>query len=57
LAAVCRQASADFPQAPMTAQLFSSLKKSGIEEAERIIGGWLQVSPPVKEGLEEEGCP
>ena len=67
LAAVCRQASADFPQALMTAQLFSSLKKSGIEEAERIIGAWLTASPPAEEGrdsdvcdwtgLGEEGCP
>src|SRR5690606_26171653 len=25
----------------ITVQLFSSLKKSGVEEAERVIGGWL----------------
>ena len=25
----------------MTVQLFSSLKKTGIEEAERVVGGWL----------------
>lgn len=27
---------------PMTAQLFSSLKKTGIEEAEKVIAGWLE---------------
>jgi GTP-binding protein len=26
---------------PITAQLFSSLKKTGLEEAESVIGGWL----------------
>jgi len=34
--------------APITAQLFSSLKKTGIEEAADIIGGWL--SNPVAMG-------
>jgi GTP-binding protein len=28
-----------------TAQLFSSLKKSGIEEAEAVLGGWLGMTP------------
>lgn len=27
---------------PITAQLFSSLKKTGIEEAEKVIAGWLE---------------
>ena len=29
----------------VTVQLFSSLKKSGVEEAEAVIGGWLQGEP------------
>lgn len=32
----------DFPQ--ITVQLFSSLKKSGIEETERVVGSWLQLA-------------
>lgn len=56
LAAACRLASADFPAVAMTIQLFSSLKKTGIEEAERIIGGWLTVSPPEKEGRDSDVC-
>jgi GTP-binding protein len=30
---------------PLTVQLFSSLKKTGMEEAEKVIGGWLD-NPP-----------
>ncbi len=41
LAAARRLASADFPGVPFTLQLFSSLKKTGIEEAEKVIGAWL----------------
>lgn len=41
LAATRRIASADFPGVPMSVQLFSSLKKTGIEEAEDAIGNWL----------------
>jgi GTP-binding protein len=41
LAAARRLASADFPGASITLQLFSSLKKTGGEEAEKIIGAWL----------------
>ncbi|MFN6961668.1 MAG: ribosome biogenesis GTP-binding protein YihA/YsxC [Rhodocyclaceae bacterium] len=41
LAAACRLTSADFPNVPITLQLFSSLKKTGIEEAEKVIGAWL----------------
>lgn len=44
LAAMRRAASADFPAVPITAQLFSSLKKTGNEEVERIVGGWLGVA-------------
>ncbi|NLF52949.1 MAG: YihA family ribosome biogenesis GTP-binding protein [Thauera phenolivorans] len=33
----------------VTVQLFSSLKKSGVEEAERVVGGWL--------GLDGNGAP
>lgn len=44
LAAANRLAKADFPQTPITIQLFSSLKKTGIEEAEKIIGEWLNIA-------------
>ncbi|MDO8958727.1 MAG: ribosome biogenesis GTP-binding protein YihA/YsxC [Rhodocyclaceae bacterium] len=57
LAATRRLASADFPQVPMTLQLFSSLKKAGIEEAEQIIGGWLdqKEKEPSAKGDKAEG--
>jgi GTP-binding protein len=64
LAATRRAASADFPGTPITVQLFSSLKKTGMEEAEAVIGGWLQastgeagqpVAPPEREGAGEGG--
>ncbi|HTY98310.1 MAG TPA: ribosome biogenesis GTP-binding protein YihA/YsxC [Rhodocyclaceae bacterium] len=32
---------------PITVQLFSSLKKTGLEEAEAVIGGWLENPIPV----------
>jgi GTP-binding protein len=41
LAAARRTASADFPAVPITLQLFSSLKKTGMEETEQIVAGWL----------------
>jgi GTP-binding protein len=41
LAATRRIASADFPGSPITMQLFSSLKKTGMDEAEAVIGSWL----------------
>lgn len=47
LALACRLASAEFPDVPITLQLFSSLKKTGIEEVEQVIGRWL--------GLKEKG--
>lgn len=47
LKAVRSAGSADFSGAPMTFQLFSSLKKTGIEEAEAIIGRWIPVVDPV----------
>jgi len=43
------------PLGPLvTVQLFSSLKKSGVEEAERVIGGWLngEAAPPDEAGEE-----
>jgi GTP-binding protein len=49
LAATRRAASADFSGTPFTLQLFSSLKKTGIEEAEQAIGAWLK--------QEEKGLP
>ena len=41
LAAARRLASAEFPHVGITMQLFSSLRKTGIEEAEQVIGAWL----------------
>ncbi len=38
----------------LTAQLFSSLKKSGIEEAEQTIGGWLGYEKPIATKLPEK---
>lgn len=41
LAAARRLASADFPDVPISLQLFSSLKKTGLDEAERVVQEWL----------------
>jgi GTP-binding protein len=54
LAAARRLASADFPRVPITLQLFSSLKKTGLEEVEQVVEKWLTVSHPDKDGLGEE---
>lgn len=51
LAAACRLAKTDFPHVPITIQLFSSLKKTGIDAAEKVIGEWLgqkEKGPPAK---------
>lgn len=45
LAATRRAASTDFPGTPITVQMFSSLKKTGMEEAEAVIGAWLDADP------------
>lgn len=42
LATARRAASADFPEVSIGFQLFSSLKKTGIDEAEQVIGAWLE---------------
>lgn len=42
----------DFPQ--ITVQLFSSLKKSGIEETERVVGSWLQLAQSAEEADSEQ---
>lgn len=52
LAAVRRLASADFPEVPISCQLFSSLKKTGMEEVEAEIGKWLAVN---EKGLPAKG--
>jgi GTP-binding protein len=49
LAAARRAAGTDFPAVAISFQMFSSLKKTGIEEAETVIGGWL--------GQKENGLP
>ena len=41
LAGARRVASADFPGVPFSVQLFSSLKKTGLDEAERVVKSWL----------------
>ena len=33
-------------------QLFSSLKKTGVEEAERVLAGWLEIEIKTKENKE-----
>jgi GTP-binding protein len=40
-------------------QLFSSLKKTGVEEAERVLAGWLEIEIKTKEnkGPPDKGCP
>lgn len=59
LAAARRTASADFPGVSMTLQLFSSLKKTGVEDVERIVGQWLaptpQAIPEEESGLPAKG--
>lgn len=40
-----------------TVQLFSSLKKTGVEEAERVLGGWLGIEVKEKAALENKGPP
>ena len=47
---VRRQLSSLGPQ--VTVQLFSSLKKSGVEEAEHVIAGWLGLRPVTDEATE-----
>jgi len=45
-----------FPSVPISLQLFSSLKRTGIDEAERKIGTWLDSSLGMKEkGLSAKG--
>jgi len=55
LAATRRTASADFPAVPISVQLFSSLKKTGIEEVEQVVGTWLDVTET--EAPEKEKAP
>ena len=52
LAATRRLASADFPALPFTVQMFSSLKKTGMDEAEQVIAGWLE---PQEKGFPAKG--
>lgn len=62
-AKVLREVRAEIADAgsPITAQLFSSLKKTGIEEAEKVIAGWLAqetisgFTPPGSEEMGEIG--
>lgn len=59
-AKVLREVRAEIADAgsPITAQLFSSLKKTGIEEAEKVIAGWLAqetISGFIPPGSEEMG--
>lgn len=43
--------------ASYTAQLFSSLKKAGVDEAEAILGGWLGLEVPERKRPPEKGGP
>ncbi len=54
LEATRRAASADFPEVPLTVQMFSSLKKTGMEETERIVGNWLKEKAPGQRGEGQE---
>lgn len=54
LEATRRAASGDFPGVPLTVQLFSSLKKTGMEETERIVGNWLKEKAPGQRGESQE---
>ena len=46
-----------FGKGRCTVQLFSSLKKTGIEEAERVLSAWLGIEAKVKDGAEENKRP
>ncbi len=50
---------AQWGEGPYSAQLFSSLKRSGIEEAESVLAAWLDMEKPVKEnkGPPDKGGP
>ncbi len=50
---------ASWGEGPYSAQLFSSLKKTGIEEAEAVLAVWLDMEKPVKEnkGPPDKGGP
>jgi GTP-binding protein len=49
LAAVRKELAQIGPQ--VTVQLFSSLKKTGVEEAEKVVGAWLAALQPPAEGV------
>lgn len=56
LAATRRAASADFPGLPLSVQLFSSLKKTGVEECEQAVAAWLEKEKgPSAKGEKAEG--
>ncbi|MFT4173456.1 MAG: ribosome biogenesis GTP-binding protein YihA/YsxC [Rhodocyclaceae bacterium] len=54
LAAVRRQLNTDWGE-QVTVQLFSSLKKTGVEEAEEIVSSWLMPPSANAEAVPEEG--
>lgn len=54
LADTRRLLGADFPAVPATVQLFSSLKKTGVDAVETEIGKWL-AAPPAEDGQGEGG--
>ncbi|MBR0566353.1 YihA family ribosome biogenesis GTP-binding protein [Azoarcus sp. L1K30] len=55
LIAVRKELAAYGPQ--VTAQLFSSLKKTGVEECERIVSGWLGMDAPDAASSAADGSP
>jgi len=48
---------ANWGEGAYSVQLFSSLKKTGVEEAEAVLAGWLGIELPQKTALEKKGPP
>lgn len=48
---------ANWGEGAYSVQLFSSLKKSGVEEAEKVLAGWLDLPLEKKPALENKGPP
>lgn len=55
LAEARRLVSTDFPDLSISLQLFSSLKKTGLEETEKVLAGWLAEAFGKEKGLSAKG--
>ncbi|AXE30091.1 YihA family ribosome biogenesis GTP-binding protein [Chromobacterium phragmitis] len=49
--ALVKRELADYPS--VSVQMFSSLKKTGVEEVEQVVKGWFDALPPQDDGMEE----